>query len=408
MRPETARVDAWLRREGLPTLVPRRRRGTHLIWRTTPFVFVVGAALALLFAVGLGQAFFGLDHLAGAESDILGSDRDLPVVIAVLGFLAFVALISPSVAAWVSGRRMHRWSTTGRWVATALAWGYLWVEMLTTSQTVLGATGLTVAIIAAAHVLVWVGAVAVGAWSLRWAWSSLGALQTMTSRALPLIVSVILIAFYSTEPWQVSDAMSTAQRWSMIVVVAVIAALAIWPIARTEVDAARTQLTEARRAELLAGTPLAGTQHRLDTDHDLSSSQRINVIGLLVLAQVIQAGLFLLTMAGLLSVLGRLTISDTVVAAWSGRARDPWFIPGTSATLPIDHQTVRVAIFLATIAALTFVLSSLFDPGYRGHFFEPVVERLRLAVAAHAALTAYDEGSGDSPEDPPKVPPDLQ
>ncbi len=402
--PETARVDAWLRREGLPTLVPRRRRAVNLIWRTTPFVYVLGTVPALLFALGLGQAVFGIDHLAGGDSDVLGSDSERPVVIAVLGFLAFVALLSPSVAAWISGRRMDRWSTNARWVATAAAWGYLWLELLTTSQTVLSATALTATIIVAAHALVWVGAVAVGAWALRWAWSSLGALQTMTSRALPLIVSVILIAFYSTEPWQVSYAMSTGQRWSMIVVVAVIAALAIWPIARTEVDAARTELTEARRAELLAGTPLAGTHHRLDTDHDLSRSQRINVIGLLVLAQVIQAGLFLLTMAGLLSVLGRLTISDTIVAAWSGRAREPWLIPGTSAALPLDHQTVRVAIFLSTIAALTFVLSSLFDPGYRGHFFEPVVERLRLAVAAHAALTAYDDEPGDTPE----VPPDLQ
>lgn len=405
MMPETSSVDAWLRREGLPTLVPRRRRGAGLIWRTTPFVFVLGAALAVLFAVGLGQAVFGLDHLPGAESDILGSDSELPIVFAVLALVAMLAMVAPTMAAWISGRRMHRWSTTGRWGATALAWGYLWLELLATSQTVLGATGLTVAVISAAHALVWVGAVAIGSWALRWAWASLGALQTMTSRALPLIVSVILIAFYSTEPWQVSDAMSTAQRWSMIVVVAVIAALAIWPIARTEVDAARSDLTESRRAELLAGTPLADTHHHLDTDHDLSRSQRINVIGLLVLAQVIQAGLFLLTMAGLLSVLGRLTISDPIVKAWSGRARDPWLIPGTSAALPLDHQTIRVAIFLSTIAALTFVLSSLFDPGYRGHFFEPVVERLRLAVAAHAALTTYDE---DAPSKKEQVPPDLE
>lgn len=366
MRDRTDSVDHWLRSEGLPLLVPRQRWHHDLLQRTAPLVVL---------AIGI-PAFD-----AAGRSEL--TDGTGGSVVAVLAFV--VGLLGPgALALWLVGP-MTRWpDRTGRLVALAI-WPLLPLSLLASSRTWHAwpsALLTSVALLLALHLLVWSGVAALVAWSARWAWRTLPAIQQMASRALPVVLTLVVFAFYSTEPWQVANAMTTAQRWWMVAVLASVAAFAIWPVARREIDDAGTSSTRQEARDLLRGTPLADVR-LTDGPVDLGRSRRANATGILILALLIQAGMFLLVIASLLSLLGRLTIADEVVQSWLGHAREPWTFLGSA--LPIDHQTTRVAVFLGTIGALTFVLTSLSDPSYREQFFDPMLARVKVAVAAHRA-----------------------
>ncbi len=368
MRDRTDSVDHWLRSQGLPLLVPRGRWHLDLLQRAAPLVVI---------ATGV-QAFDAVSdrELGGGLADVAQS------VVVLLAFV--VGLLGPTAVAWLLYRRMARWSDRAGRVVALLCWPLLLLAVAGSRSSGSWAEALLVSagLLLALHLVVWSGVAAVVGWSARWAWQTLPAIQHMASRALPVVLTLVVFAFYSTEPWQVADAMSTAQRWWMVAVLAGVAAFAIWPVARREIDQTGTSSTRQEARDLLRGTPLAGVA-LAEGPVELGRSRRANVTGILVLALLIQAAMFLLVIAGLLTLLGRLTIADEVVRAWLGQPREAWQFLG--AGLPVDHQTTRVALFLGTIGALTFVLTSLSDPDYREKFFDPMVARVKVAVAAHRA-----------------------
>lgn len=369
MRDHTDQVDHWLRSQGFPLLVPRRRWHRDLLQRTAPFV-VIASGIPAFDALSAREVTDGLAEAAQS-------------FVVLLAFL--FGLLGPAALAWWIATRMPRWSDrTGRLVALA-CWILVPLTLYGSYELwILSAVlSVSVAILMATHLLVWSGVAALVGWSARWAWQTLPAIQHMASRALPLVLTLVVFAFYSTEPWQVADAMTTGQRWWMILVLAGVAAFAIWPVARREIEDAGTTSTAQESRTLLNRTPLAGLV-LADGPVELSRSRRANVTVILILALLIQAGMFLVVIAALLTLLGRLTIADSVIQAWLGQPGQPWQFLGTD--LPVDHQTTRVAIFLGTIGALTFVLTSLSDPEYRVQFFDPMVARVKVALAAHRAL----------------------
>jgi len=219
----------------------------------------------------------------------------------------------------------------------------------------------------------------------------MSAIQSMASRALPVILVLVVFAFFSTEPWQIADSLGLRRQWALTGVIALIAILAMVPVARSEIDQAHDALTEEQAHTLLAGTPLADAPTGAVTGRALTRTGRINVLAVLVLAHLIQAAMFTMVIAALLVTIGRIAITDAVVKAWLTHERVPYTFLGDK--LPMDHQTVRTAFLLGIIGALSFVLSSLSDQSYRTLFFDPLLERVRVAVAAHRALTSEPDSA---------------
>lgn len=369
------RVDAWLRSQGLPYLVPRSRRGHDLLQRASPLVVLL-----------LGTV---LPFLAPVAPDLEQPLGDAATPVALL--LLVVAVVLPVAVAWWLRGAMERWSDPrGRVVALGIA--ALYAAGSTAVVALTGGRGRALVIplvsalllLLALHVLVWAGVGSILAWAARWAWSSLGAVQNMASRALPVILVLVVFAFFSSEPWQIGDRIGWRRQWLLTGLIALIAVLAMLPVARAEVSTAHADLTEAEVQRLLSGTPLAGRHAGEVSGAPLSSGGRLNVIVVLVLAHLVQAAMFTMVIASLLIVIGRVAITDGLAKAWLGHPRQDYTFLG--ADLPLDHQTVHTALLLGVIGALSFVLTSLSDPAYRELFFDPLVERVKVAVAAHQAV----------------------
>lgn len=372
------RIDTWLRGQGLPYLVPRHRRGHDLLQRTAPAVVLMTAPLLLRLFTGaaLADAFDGVGEAVGSVSTLVA-----------LLILALAVLL-PALGAWWLHRGLVRWSDPrGRTVALVLGLVFVGamvaVEALERGSVLRGVLDgfFTLAVL---HALAWSGVGSLVAWAARWAVRSLRAVQDMASRALPVILVLVVFAFFSTEPWQIADHMGSARQALLTGVIALIAVLAMLPVARAEVTSAHRDLTEEQAGRLLAGTPLAGAPTGDVSGAALTRGGRLNVIAVLVLAHLIQAAMFTLVIATLLVTIGRIAVTDTVVRVWLGHPREPYRFLGDP--LPLDHQTVHAAFLLGVIGALSFVLTSLSDPTYRSMFFDPLVERVKVAVAAHRAL----------------------
>lgn len=371
-------VDTWLRAQGLPYLVPRERRAHDLLQRAAP-------ATVLLFGV-LVLGVLGGPSLAAAvdrAGDPLGAASGSLVLVV----LAVAIVVPVIVAAWVH-RRMREWSDPrGRSVALGLAVAYAVcaaVLALLTDEGLALVIAEAVGLLLVAHLAVWSGLASVVAWAARWAWQSVGALQNMASRALPVILVLVVFAFFSTEAWQIADSMGSRRQWALTALIALIAILAMLPVARGELSTAHRDLTPDQVHALLVGTPLEDAPTGTVSGQELAGGGRLNVLAVLIVAHLIQAAMFTLVIATLLVAIGRIAITDAVVRTWLSHPREPYQLLGQA--LPVDQQTVRTALLLGVIGALSFVLSSLSDASYRSLFFDPLVERVKVAVAAHRAL----------------------
>lgn len=377
------RVDTWLRSQGLPYLVPRSRRAHDLSQRTAPaVVLLVGNVLIDVLAGPLLAGGFGQ---LGAP---LGEGSTALLVVILAG-----SLLGPLALAWWLWRRMALWSDAkGRVASVLLMIAYVAANVAAAKAANLSwpvALAQSIGWLLSLHVLVWAGVGSIIAWAAKWAWRSLGAVQNMASRALPVILVLVVFAYFSTEPWQIGDTLSLRRQLTMSALIALIAVLAILPVARAELTTAHRDLSAEDAAALLDGTPLAGAPTGAVSGEGLTAGARANVLAVLVLAHLIQAAMFLLVIATLLTTLGRVVISDSLVQIWLGHPRVYYTFLGDP--LPLDHQSVRAAFLLGVIGALSFILTSLSDPNYRNLFFDPLVERIKVAVAAHRALTTRND-----------------
>lgn len=313
----------------------------------------------------------------------------------VLATLAAVVVTPFALAWWLHGR-LRRWGNArGRVIALLLCLAYIALSAsiaALTERSVVAAALDAVVTLAVAHLVVWSGIASLIGWAGRWAWQSMGAIQQMASHALPVILILLVFTFFSTEAWQIADAIGWPRQFLLSAVIALIAVLAMAPVGRNEVTTAHRDLTVEQVRALLEGTPLARARVRAVSGGELSGSGRLNVLAVLILAHLIQAAMFAVVVTALLVTIGRIAIGDAVVQAWLDKPRLPYRVLGED--LPLDHQTLHTAFLLGVIGALSFVLTSLTDTSYRAIFFDPLVERVKVAVAAHRALAVEDAPDG--------------
>jgi hypothetical protein len=117
---------------------------------------------------------------------------------------------------------------------------------------------LTLLLIAAvlAIWLTYVGFGSIALWAFRFAWVQLGALGTLMSRALPLLM-ITVVVYFTGELWQLAR-MTRQRLWQTIGFLAVVAIVFVITTIRDEVRALRDDRAEqSDPAKLLADTPLA-------------------------------------------------------------------------------------------------------------------------------------------------------
>ncbi|MGA9374717.1 MAG: hypothetical protein WBV64_06760 [Mycobacterium sp.] len=366
-------VHEWFLHRGLPLVLTRRVRSRGLIERSAPMISSVGAltALAMLLA------------------EITGGGPNYAFALR-LGIITAVLLAAPFVL-----YALHRRSTTLGEVARRWgAWMVMGIFVVVMPVTVSGWSGaaaaeapLFVLISLLAIGLTYLGFGSIAAWAFRFAWVQLGALGTLMSRALPLLMLTVVV-FFTGELWQLSARMSRQRLWETVGFLALVALVFMVTTIRDEVQALRDDRAgQTDSARLLADTPFTTSAA---TRTPLSRAEQINVVAVMVVSQAIQVVLFTAGLFAFFLALGIIAIPYDVTVLWSSEQTCQVGEPPCAGTwfgihLPIPQTVVHTSLFVAVLSGLYFTVSTSVDPLYRQRFFDPLIADVAVSLAGRDA-----------------------
>jgi hypothetical protein len=244
--------------------------------------------------------------------------------------------------------------------------------------------------------LTYLGFGSIAAWAFRFAWVQFGALGTLMSRALPLLM-ITVVVYFTGELWQLSARMTRQRLWQTIGFLAVVAILFMVTTIRDEVRALRDDRAGTTDPKaLLAGTPLADL-----VDHDpvrtpLSRGEQVNVVAVMVVSQAIQVVFFTAGLFAFFLALGIVAVPDDVTVLWSAEQSCPVGQPPCAGTwfgihVPVPQTVVHMSLFVAVLSGLYFTVSTSVDPLYRQRFFEPLIADVAVSLAGRDAYLELEK-----------------
>ena len=367
--PNTAAVHEWFLHRGLPLVLTRRVRSRQLIARSAPVVAGVGALVVVTML---------LADWTSAEPDV--------------DYLVRSAVIAAVLAAAPSG--LHALHQRGTAASEA---GVLVVPIVSEgwSADALAEVPVFLAVSLVAVWLTYVGFGSIALWAFRFAWVQLGALGTLMSRALPLLMLTVVV-YFTGELWQLSARMSRERLWQTIGFLSIVALLFMIATIRDEVAELRRDRSEQTDpAALLVGTPLQSSRATPPARTALSPGEQFNVVAVMVVAQAIQVVLFTAGLFAFFLALGMIAIPDEVTVLWSSETSCAVGEPPCAGTwfginIPIPQTVVHTSLFVAVLSGLYFTVSTSVDPLYRQRFFDPLIADVAVSLAGRDAYLALE------------------
>ncbi|MGV0874113.1 hypothetical protein [Mycolicibacterium sp. XJ879] len=369
-------VHEWFLHRGLPLVLTRRVRSRALVERSAPMVSGIGALIALTFLL----------------AELSDGDPDFGIVtrLAVLTLL----LIAAPFALYA----LHRSGTTrsdavrrsaALLVIALFVFGLPFADSGFTGIAAAEAVGFAVVVLVAIW-LTYIGFGAIALWALRFASVQFGALGTLMSRALPLLM-ITVVVYFTGELWQLAARMTRQRLWETIGFLALVALLFMVTTIRDEVRALREDRAERNDpAKLLAGTPLATPNGHQPARTPLSLAEQVNVVAVMVVSQTIQVVFFTAGIFAFFLALGIVAIPDDVAVLWAAEqscaiGQPP--CPGTwfGVDVPVPQTVVHVSLFVAVLSGLYFTVSTSVDPHYRERFFDPLIADVAVSLAGRDA-----------------------
>lgn len=383
MRPvsDAREVHEWFLQRGLPLVLTRRVRSRALIARSAPWVGGIGAVLSSTILL----------------AELTDGDPDLGYGIR-LGALTLLLAGAP-FALYFLHRAGTRLSEAGRRTAALLVMAVFVVGLPFADA---GFSGFAIAE-AAVFAVVALGAVwstylgfgAIALWAFRFAWQQFGALGTLMSRALPLLMLTVVV-YFTGELWQLAARMTRERLWQTIGFLSLVAIAFMVTTIRDEVRALREDRAgEADPARLLEGTPLAG---RVPVRTALSPAEQINVVAVMVVSQAIQVVFFTTGLFVFFLALGIVAVPDDVAVLWSAEETCPVDQPPCPGTwfgihVAVPQTIVHVSLFVAVLSGLYFTVSTSVDPLYRQRFFDPLIADVAVSLAGRDAYLQLERES---------------
>ena len=210
------------------------------------------------------------------------------------------------------------------------------------------------------------GLVSIVRWVGRRLWHQLLASFMLLARAVPLLMIFALLAFMSTEMWQVFSAITDAD---LVAIALLFAGLG------TAFLLARLP-REVRALEAEVG----------DATEPLKRKQRRNVELVLFTSQAVQVLTVSLLVAAFFIAFGLIAVPDSIRESWIGPdCCDQLFafeIGGESFEMTVE--LLKVAAGLAAFTGLYFAIAMLTDSTYRDEFLQEVTAELRSVFAVRA------------------------
>jgi hypothetical protein len=376
-------VHEWFLHRGLPLVLTRRVRSRALIERSAPMVSGVGAVISLTMML----------------AELTDGDPDFGYVIR-LGVLTLLLIAAP-FALYVLHQTGTRLGEAGRRSAALLVmaifvFGLPFADSGFSGIAAAEAFGLAVVALLAIW-LTYLGFGSIALWAFRFAWVQLGALGTLMSRALPLLMLTVVV-YFTGELWQLAARMARQRLWQTIGFLAVVALIFMVTTIRDEVRALRDERAEqSDPARLLEGTPLATQAGHQPVRTPLSVAEQVNVVAVMVVSQAIQVVFFTAGLFAFFLVLGIVAVPDDVAVLWAAEEACPVGEPPCPGTwfgihVPVPQTIVHVSMFVAVLSGLYFTVSTSVDPLYRERFFDPLIADVAVSLAGRDAYLELERG----------------
>lgn len=366
------RTETWFSHNGLPQFVSDYNSREHIWTRALPaLVFIM--ALQLISAVWYA---------------VSNGSRVVPVV--ALAFAGFILLGQ----GLISKRRRGYWFAPADRVGWPVLVAFLACGIVSemvqlgnevegetvTWASVLAAFALQAFLLAFIYILTRFAVLSMIGWGIRQTIRSASDLYIVATKALPLLLIVMIVLFINTEMWQVAGSLDGPVLWAsagMLLLLGVLVTLERTheQILTLDQDAPVEQLRRSCQ-----GTPLADAAFDTAPPPDLRRPQRRNLMIAAIFTQVVQAALIGFLIWLFFMVFGMVAISLPVQEAWMGDlgSVDVWW------TFADDHvlsrALVRVSTFLGAFAAFYVTIYASSDPVFRASFSEDIGASLQQAV----------------------------
>lgn len=217
-------------------------------------------------------------------------------------------------------------------------------------------------------------------WAARNTLANLALVRGMFVRALPVVLLTFLV-FFNGYVWSMASIIGRTRLWVAMGFLFVIAAAFL--ISSTLDQVRPTLSTPAHTADddnELAGTPFEEIRDA-DRISPVSTIERINVVFVVVVAQLSQVFTVALTTGGIFMVLGLIVLSPPLLEVWArGGASPTGQVFGM--TLPIPNALVQTTMMLTAITFMYLAAKAVSDKEYRSQFLDPLMDDLRVTLVA--------------------------
>lgn len=378
-------AHAWFLRRGLPAVLPPGALPQRLWQRSSPAL----AAFAVIMANSVALVTITGKHTITIDG---GPTRNEWFV---LGLLVLVLPAATAVGWWVSRLATWRAST----IAAAVSVLVIGLGVVFGGPTPrIGADLIYVGVVIAAILACTASGIgAILGWALDATAKNLSLAGTLFVRALPVLMLTVL-AFFNTYMWLMA---SYLNRGRLLLALSFLGLIAVAFITSATIERVRPMLTATSRPDgdetKLHGTPFHGLpapSQRIP----VSRVERVNVVFVLVMSQVLQVLMVAIVIALIFFVLGLILLSPRVLTEWTrGGASDGTLL---GMTLPIPESLIQIAMFLGALTFMYISARAVGDADYRVQFLDPLIEDLRVALDARDRYRL----AGATSEPPPPEP----
>jgi hypothetical protein len=171
------------------------------------------------------------------------------------------------------------------------------------------------------YVIVGIGLLEIGLWSLVHFGRELFRVVGLLSRTLPVLLILVLFLLFSSEIWEAAHGLAGVELVAILVLVTAIAVALVLTGVRSEltgVPAIDWPTLEAQAAQTPAAPLLDLPRDPAQPMPTLSFLQRVNVTSLLVIGQLIQSFFVALTVMAFLIVFSLIALPGELQARWIG------------------------------------------------------------------------------------------
>ena len=375
-------IERWFAGRGVPQLIAGYSTEQRMDARAVPFIgawIVVGTVL-----------IWAQRPDAPLAQNLVGMTIALVVSAATLGFYLWYRRRPP----FRSGVRLDPLDIA----MIGLVPGVVAAVVHGSPGVILGVTPNVLLGVGVIYVVTGFGLVEIAGWALRHLRAQLGQITTLVARTLPVLLILVVFLLFASELWQASHTLGGGDLAAVIGLLLVVATVLVVTRARDEIKTIESTRDWPSIAEQLPGTPaesLSEVAAAASTPpRRLTWQERMNLIFLMLVSQLVQSLFVGLLVLLFLVALGLLAIPASVQETWVGepvRTVIGFELLGEPRLLSVE--LLIAAGLLGGMCALYFTGLALTDAAFRADFHEQVIGDMEQIMAVHAVYLISPEVS---------------